>query len=218
MAIPLSQPSIIVKNKKKVISREKGKENWGEVIVFSKSANNRHIKSMTNSSKIYVNEIFKQNWKLKSQRLITKLKKKLIKEYKNRCNKELIEVNNHIKNSYFKNNIMNSNNMKNSIPNCNNNFIYNKNLESIIYNTNQMNNNNNYLKEYTDNNNHINYLNNCTIPKINLNQCNNKYQLTSNSLNQTNELKLDQYRKYLLAKYNRKYKYISFKLSFRIFI
>ena len=95
------------KNQKKIFVREKGKENGDEVIVFSTSVNDRDIKSMTNSSKIYVNEIFKQNWKLKSRRLITKLKKKLIKEYKNKCFKELTEVNNnHIKNSYFKNNII----------------------------------------------------------------------------------------------------------------
>ena len=43
---------------------------------------------MTNSSKIYICEIFKPNWKLKDRRLITKLKKILIKEYKNSCLKE----------------------------------------------------------------------------------------------------------------------------------
>jgi len=189
------------KKQKNIFVREKGKEKGEEVIVFSESVNNRYIKSMTNSSKIYVNEIFKQNWKLKSRRLITKLKKKLIKEYKNKCNKELNEVNNnHIKNSYFKNNIMNSNNMKNIIPNCNNNFIYNKNLENILYNNNNQISNNNYLNDYTDNNNLVNYLNNCATTRINLNQCNNNYQLINNSMNGAHELNMEQYKKYLLAK------------------
>ena len=31
--------------------------------------NDKNIKSKTNSSKIYISEIFKRNWKLKSKRL-----------------------------------------------------------------------------------------------------------------------------------------------------
>ena len=190
------------KKQKKIIGRDEDKENGEEVIVFSTSVNNRHIKSMTNSSKIYVNEIFKQNWKLKSRRLITKLKKKLIKEYKNKCFKQLNEVNNnHIKNSSFKNNIMNSNNMNDIIPNCNNNFIYNNDLKSIIYSNNQLSNNNN-LNDYTNNSNLINFLNNCTNININFNQYNNNFQLVNNSMNPSHELELEieLYKKYLLAK------------------
>ena len=187
------------KNKKKIFGREKGKENGEEVIVFSTSVNNRQIKSMTNSSKIYVNEIFKQNWKLKSRRLITKLKKKLIKEYKNKYFKELTEVNNnHIKNSSFKNNNMNSNNMNSNIPNCNNNFIYNNNQKSIIYNNNQMSNNN--LSDCIDNSNLVNYLNNCTNININFNQYNNNYQIINKSMNRAQELEIELYKNYLLAK------------------
>ena len=59
-----------------------------KTIVFSKSINDPQIKSMTNSSKIYICEIFKQNWKLKARRLITKLKKRLIKDYQRSCLKE----------------------------------------------------------------------------------------------------------------------------------
>ena len=188
------------KNQKRIIGREKGEDNGKEVIVFSTSVNNRHIKSMTNSSKIYVNEIFKQNWKLKSRRLITKLKKKLIKEYKNNCFKQLKEVNNnHIKNSSFKNNSMNSNNMSNNKSNCNNNFIYNNDLKSIIYNINQMSSNNN-LNDYIDNSNLVNYLNNCTNININFNQYNNNYQIVNNLVDRSNELEIELYKKYLLAK------------------
>ena len=186
---------------KKIFGREKDKENGKEVIVFSTSVNNRHIKSMTNSSKIYVSEIFKQNWKLKSRRLITKLKKKLIKEYKNKCFKQLSEVNNnHIKNSSFKNNSMNSNNMRDKMPNCNNNFIYNNDLESIIYSNNQISNNNNNLNDYTDNSYLVNYLNNCTNININFNQYNNNYRIVNNSMNRSHELEIELYKKYLLAK------------------
>ena len=39
-------------------------------IIFSSAKNDRNIKSMSNSSKIYISEIFKRNWKLKSRRLI----------------------------------------------------------------------------------------------------------------------------------------------------
>ena len=57
-------------------------------IIFSSTKNNRNIKSMSNSSKIYISEIFKRNWKLKSRRLIAKLKKKLIKKWNQSYNKE----------------------------------------------------------------------------------------------------------------------------------
>jgi hypothetical protein len=60
--------------------------------------------------------------------------------------------------------------------------------------------NNNYLNDYIDNNILENYLNNCKNIRNNLNQCNNNFQLVNNSMNQTLELNLEQYKKYLLAK------------------
>jgi len=59
-----------------LISKSKQNRNKNKkTIIFSSIKNDRNIKSMTNSSKIYTSEIFKKNWKLKSKRLIAKLKK-----------------------------------------------------------------------------------------------------------------------------------------------
>ena len=62
-------------------SKQKGDSNK-KIIKFSSIKNDHNIKSLSNSNKIYISEIFKRNWKLKSKRLIAKLKKKLIKQWK----------------------------------------------------------------------------------------------------------------------------------------
>lgn len=67
--------------------------NYKNIIVFSMDKNDKNIKSKTNSSKIYISEIFKRNWKLKSKRLITKLKKKLIKQIRNSNNEDNERIN-----------------------------------------------------------------------------------------------------------------------------
>ena len=149
-------------NKNNNIKEKKDEEK--ECIVYSTSINDPRIKYMTNSSKIYISEIFKSNWKLKSRRLITKLKKKLIKQYNKLYIKDdKIESDN--KNVNFKSdisdnkNIMNLNNINNNIFICNNQFI---------------NNNNNIYK-------YINLPNVCTNINI-YNQYNNNYQLINDSL------------------------------------
>ena len=105
------------------------------IIIFSLNKNDRNIKSMTNSSKIYISEIFKKNWKLKSKRLITKLKIKLIKQWKN------YEKNNqNMDSNCLKNNneiIIKSKNINNKFD-INNYYIYNNN--SIRKNNNNYSN------------------------------------------------------------------------------
>ena len=133
------------------------------VIIFSASANDPLIKSMTNSSKIYTSEIFKQNWKLKSQRLITKLKKKLIKQYNNSC-KEGTNFNNYNENKMnFKYNIYSNKNIKinKHLIECNNR----------LFNHNYINNNN--ICNNFNGNNLVHNRNSCTIINNNFNQCNN---------------------------------------------
>ena len=149
------------------------------IITFSSSKDNRNIKSMTNSSKIYISEIFKRNWKLKSRRLIAKLKKKLIKQWKQAYFKE----NN--KNSNFVENNKNSNeNIINSKLNIinNNDFEYNNcHIKNSIQKINLINN-----KLLSNNNfnvgNLVYYPNICTNININFNKYNNNLNLSNNSV------------------------------------
>lgn len=130
-----SENSSNMNHKKEDNYKMKDKE---EVIIFSKCKNDRYIKSLTNSNKIYTSEIFKKNWKLKCRRLITKLKMKLIKQYKNSF-KEKLNYDNY-KNLSCKNILSNSkNNIFNSLH-CNN-FINHNNYENNYVNKNEIGNN-----------------------------------------------------------------------------
>ena len=132
-------------------------------IVFSKSVNDPHIKSMTNSSKIYICEIFKQNWKLKARRLITKLKKRLIKEYQKSSLREENKKTN-VYNSIYNNNYINNN--SNDINNIN---VY---KNTFVNNSNRMYNILNGNKNFILGNNYCNNIG------INYKQINNNYQGT----------------------------------------
>lgn len=145
-----------------------------EYIIFSKSKNDPHIKSMTNSSKIYICEIFKQNWKLKARRLITKLKKKLIKEYQ----KSLIEEHkNKIKNETINENQNEENNINSKIYN---NYINNNNIIiNNMYKNEYINMNHTMYNELNINEN-PSIKNACTNKKINFNQFDNVYQIYNN--------------------------------------
>ena len=68
-----------------------------EFITFSTDKNNKQIKSLSNSSRLYINEILKKNWKVKVRKLKKRLKQKLIKKI------------NHIENEEKKQNIKNNN-------------------------------------------------------------------------------------------------------------
>ena len=142
------------------------------IIVFSTSVNDPHIKSMTNSSKIYTSEIFKQNWKLKSRRLITKLKKKLIKQYKNSCLEENNEKKNNKNNEIVKHNICG--NKINNIKNYNNSY-----MTKCSHIMNNYINNNNICNNFIENN-LLHCPNACTNIKINFNQYNNNYNIINN--------------------------------------
>jgi hypothetical protein len=137
-------------------------------IIFSSIKNDRNIKSMSNSSKIYISEIFKRNWKLKSRRLIAKLKKKLIKQWIQTNNKEINDTNANLSKYYSNNKLIinsQSNNINSNDYEFNNYYICNNNI----------NNNNTLL---TNNFNHINDV-------VNLkNICkNNKIGYTKNNTN-----------------------------------
>jgi hypothetical protein len=138
----LDQSLNINKNNNKIGKKDKPKE----FIIYSVYLNepNSNIKSMANSSKIYISEILKSNWKLKSRRLITKLKKRLIKQYKNLYlnNNNNINNTNIINNNYDNINIINFNNKNNNKFICDYNFMGNK----IIHN-----NNNQFVKQYNNN-------------------------------------------------------------------
>ena len=162
-------------------SKEKKKEK--DVIVFSKSQNDRKIKSMANSSKIYITEIFKQNWKLKARRLITKLKKKLIKQYFNVCDEDENFEDKSINKTLSWNNYENSN------------YINNDELFSCENNTIFINNNNNCIRLGNSNNIDNCYINLPNAPtniNINFNQFNNNCQVINNSLYSINpQTKID---------------------------
>ena len=113
---------------------------------------------MTNSSKIYTSDIFKRNWKLKSKRLITKLKKKLIKQIKNFYKNNINECNEFNNNTNKNEHQIIINSKKNSNFDINNyykNNLYN-NIYNSLYNQNQKNNNyNDNLIDKIYNNNFI---------------------------------------------------------------
>ena len=127
-------------------------------IIFSLNKDDRNIKSMTNSSKIYTSDIFKRNWKLKSKRLITKLKKKLIKQIKNFYKNNINECNEFNNNTNKNEHQIIINSKKNSNFDINNyykNNLYN-NIYNSLYNQNQKNNNyNDNLIDKIYNNNFI---------------------------------------------------------------
>jgi len=130
-----------------LISKSKQNRNKNKkTIIFSSIKNDRNIKSMTNSSKIYTSEIFKKNWKLKSKRLIAKLKKKLIKKWKQTNNEENYnyKFSNFIKNNFVNKIIINSksNNIDRNDFEFNNYIINNKsNINHInnIFNERKIN-------------------------------------------------------------------------------
>ena len=115
-------------------------------IIFSSIKNDRNIKSMSNSSKIYISEIFKRNWKLKSRRLISKLKKKLIKQWIQTNNKEINDTDVKL-NKYYSNKKLIINSQSNNINI--NDYEFNN---YYIFNNNNISNNNTLL---TNNFNHI---------------------------------------------------------------
>ena len=169
------------------------------VQIFVSNINKKHtakesdkgkVKVKKNSDKIFISQFFKENWQIKSRRLITKLKKKLIKQYKNSCLKNNDNKNIDILNVYF-NNIkkqnINSNNI-NNLFDCNNNFISN-NLSTI--NNNIICNCNCFKGNNIENINNI-----CTNININFNQYNNNYQIVDNSYN-CNDYVFNQYKNLL---------------------
>ena len=153
---------------------EKNKEadTKDKIIIFSLNKADKEIKSMTNSSKIYISEIFKKNWKHKSRRLIAKLKKRLIKllnqNNSNNAKNKIINKSNKNGNiefdfiNYYINNNCSKNNNKLY------NISYNKSLINKTYNNKTfINNNFNNVNKFV---NYSNIYNNITI---NNNQCNN---------------------------------------------
>ena len=101
-------------------------------ITFSKSKENKEIKSFANSSKIYIAEIFRRNWKLKARRLITKMKQKLIKKLNYIETKENENSINYFNNMFYSN-ARNNNFINNNIINqC----YFDKRNESYNFNNN----------------------------------------------------------------------------------
>ena len=141
-----------------------------EVITFSLNKNDRNIKSMTNSSKIYISEIFKRNWKLKSRRLIAKLKKRLIKQWNHYCLIKFENNNNVVNNNFIQEKIIKSNNINKKFDF--NNFI-NNNVTNISHMNAIINN-----SLYHNNFNNINKFGNINIF---INQCNNNNNKIDNS-------------------------------------
>lgn len=126
---PKKLKSILEENKSSSINSQDDNQ---ATIIFSSIKNDRNIKSMSNSSKIYISEIFKRNWKLKSRRLIAKLKKKLIKQWTQTYNKDGNNINaTIIKNCTNSKIIINSqsNHINNNDYELDNYYIYNNNIK-----------------------------------------------------------------------------------------
>jgi hypothetical protein len=167
-----NEKSNIVENKtfsdKNILNCEEknNKNENAEVITFSLNKNDRNIKSMTNSSKIYISEIFKRNWKLKSRRLIAKLKKRLIKQWNHYCLIKFENNKNVVNNNFIQEKIIKSNNI-------NKKFDFNNFINNNVTNLSHMNAIiNNSL--YHNNFNNINKFGNINIF---INQCNNNNKI-----------------------------------------
>jgi len=146
-------------------------------IIFSSTKNDKNIKSMSNSSKIYISEIFKRNWKLKSRRLISKLKKKLIKQWIQTNNKEINDTNANLSKDCSNNKLIidsQSNNINTNDYDVDNYYIYNSN--------NVSNNNNNTLltNNFNHFNNFVNMQNNSKNMKIGYTDINKTLNVSSN--------------------------------------
>jgi hypothetical protein len=171
-----NEKSNIVENKtfsdKNILNCEEknNKNENAEVITFSLNKNDRNIKSMTNSSKIYISEIFKRNWKLKSRRLIAKLKKRLIKQWNHYCLIKFENNKNVVNNNFIQEKIIKSNNINKKFDF--NNFI-NNNVTNISHMNAIINN-----SLYHNNFNNINKFGNINIF---INQCNNNNNKIDNS-------------------------------------
>ena len=152
-------------------------------IIFSSTKNDRNIKSMSNSSKIYISEIFKRNWKLKSRRLIAKLKKKLIKQWVQTNNKEINDTNANLSKNYSNNKLI----INSQSDNINTNDYEFNNY--YIYNNNYMKNNNTLLANNFYHINDIVYLQKiCKNNKIGYTNYNNNLNVSSNLVFNLNEI------------------------------
>lgn len=132
-----------------------------ETLVFSDCAKNSEIKSKANSSKIYMSEFLKHNWKIKSKRFLLKMQKKYIKK----ASKEIESYKVSGNNINYINNINSLNNSKNYF-NDSYNFNYNSNNIQKMNLANFVNNNYgncyyaNYCNENCFSNTYNNYVNN----------------------------------------------------------
>ena len=152
-------------NTEKIPNIKKIKEKQNNIKIYSSSLISKDI-SIADSSKLYMSEFLKKNWKIKIKRLIIKLKKRYAKQVQ----KSILEDNNTFSNLSHKteNNIFienyNSSNFDDNSKLLHQNYInYNKSLNNDInnnkiqnYNINNLNiskNDNNYNKNYIDNNN-----------------------------------------------------------------
>ena len=151
----------------KIPNIEKNEENQKNIKIYSTSLLSKDI-SIADSSKIYMSEFLKKNWKIKIKRLVIKLKKRYTKQVQ----KSILEednkssnISNKTENSKFIENYNsinfddNSKLLNQNYNNCNqiiNNNINNINFQN--YNDNNLyisKNQQNYHNSYIDNNNNI---------------------------------------------------------------
>ncbi len=77
---PSNEISIYPKKEEDLSECRKSLEST-ELIIFSDCKKNSEIKSKANSSKIFISEILKHNWKLRCKRFIRKMKTKYVKTF-----------------------------------------------------------------------------------------------------------------------------------------
>ena len=151
----------------KIPNIKKNEENQKNVKIYSTSLLSKDI-SIADSSKIYMSEFLKKNWKIKIKRLIIKLKKRYTKQVQKSIleeNNKFSNISNKTENNKFIENYNSINfddNSKLLHQNFNNyNKIINNDINNINfqnYNNNNLNiskNQQNYHNSYIDNNNNI---------------------------------------------------------------
>ena len=129
-----------------------------KIYIYSLISKNKDL-SQADSSKVYMSEFLKKNWKIKIKRLLIKLKKRYTKQSQkinlkdpnnNINNNDFSDFNNNINNNEINNSINFDDDSKFKIKSCiNNNICFNDNINKL----NNSNNQKNLFNHYISNNN-----------------------------------------------------------------
>lgn len=131
----LTESKKLPKKKESPIDKDELIKENGEFLIFSNCQKNPNIKSKADSSKIYMSEFLKHNWKIKCKRFLIKMQKKYMKKAV-----KVIDYENN-KNNHFDNNLIISDINMNNYSNIGNSY-FNSDFNSSFNSNNYFNFNN----------------------------------------------------------------------------